>query len=59
MTYDGSNLKFYLDALLKANESLTGFTARAHCPLLVGSRYDGSYFYGLMDKVSRVHFSST
>jgi len=55
MTYDIEKkmAAFYLDGKLRKTKEAFGPISGAHCPLLIGSLYDGSFFYGMMDEVRK------
>ena len=50
-TYDGADLRFYVDGSVQSTKPLTGLLDDDHLPLRIGSSDDGKYFGGKLDEV--------
>lgn len=50
-TYDGANLRLYVDGSVQSTKPLTGLLDDDHLPLRIGSSDDGKYFGGKLDEV--------
>lgn len=58
-TYDGSNIKFYLDGVEKISEIANGSLLSNSSPLTIGSALNGSYFDGFIDEVKIYNYART
>jgi len=50
-TYDGSNMKIYINGILESTKTQTGTIGDTTGPLYIGRLTDGYYFNGLIDEV--------
>lgn len=51
-TYDGSNMKLYIDTVLLAEKSTSGNLKSSNANILIGSQTNTNYFSGVLDEVA-------